>query len=124
LVKKFRYNGLLRPKWVAHNFLGLNKINPNGKKWQPRALKYIKNSPRITKYVYIWYCQDSFSRFSITSFLLNFKMRKKNCYAFPDNFEKSINKLIVKRLKSDLKVKLPEKPIFESLEGKFHFQVF
>jgi hypothetical protein len=51
-------------------------------------------------------------------------MRKKNCYAFPDNFEKSINKLIVKRLKSDLKVKLPEKPIFESLEGKFHFQVF
>ena len=32
LVKKFRYNGLLRPKWVGYNFLGLDKINPNGKK--------------------------------------------------------------------------------------------
>lgn len=44
LVRKFRYNGLLRPKWVAYNFLGLGKINPNGKKWQPRALHYVQNS--------------------------------------------------------------------------------
>lgn len=29
LVKKFRYNGLIRPKWVAYKFLGLNKVNPN-----------------------------------------------------------------------------------------------
>ena len=106
MVKKFRYNGLLRPKWVAYNFLGLDKVNPNGKKWQPRALKYVKNSSKVAKYVYVWYCQDSFSRLSITSFLLNFKMRKNNYYAFQDNFLKSMNKLVTKRLKSDLKVKL------------------
>ena len=106
LVKKFRYNGLLRPKWVAYNFLGLDKINPNGKKWQPRALQYVKNSSKVAKYVHIWYCQDSFSRLSITSFLLDSKLRRKNYYTFPDSFKKSINKLIAKRLKSDLKVKL------------------
>lgn len=106
LVKKFRYNGLLRPKWVAYNFLGLDKVNPNSKKWQPRALKYVKNSSKVAKYVYIWYCQDSFSRLSITSFLLNSKMRKNNYYAFQDNFKKSMNKLVTRRLKSDLKVKL------------------
>jgi hypothetical protein len=106
LVKKFRYNGLLRPKWVAYNFLGLDKVNPNGKKWQPQALQYVKNSSKVAKYVHIWYCQDSFSRLSVSSFLLNSKMRKKNYYASPDSFKKSINKLIIKRLKSDLKVKL------------------
>ena len=106
LVKKFRYNGLLRPKWVAYNFLGLDKINPNGKKWQPRALQYVKNSSKVAKYVHIWYCQDSFSRLSITSFLLDSKLRRNNYYTFPDSFKKSINKLIAKRLKSDLKVKL------------------
>jgi 5-methylcytosine-specific restriction endonuclease McrA len=109
LVKKFRYNGLLRPKWVAYNFLGLDKINLNGKKWQPRALQYVKNSSKVAKYVYIWYCQDSFSRLSITSFLLNSKLRKKNYYAFRDDFKKSMNKLVIKRLKSDLKVKLYDK---------------
>ena len=106
LVKKFRYNGLLRPKWVAYNFLGLDKINPNGKKWQPRALKYVKNSLKVARYVYVWYCQDSFSRLSITSFLLNYKMRKKNYYAFQDDLKKNMNKLVTKRLKSDLKFKL------------------
>jgi len=106
LVKKFRYNGLLRPKWVAYNFLGLGKMNPNGNKWQPRALKYIKNSSKVANYVYVWYCQDSFSRLSITSFLLDSKMRKNNYYAFRENFKKSMNKLVTKRLKSDLKVKL------------------
>ena len=106
LVKKFRYNGLLRPKWVAYNFLGLDKVNPNGNKWQPRALKYVKNSSKVANYVYVWYCQDSFSRLSITSFLLDSKMRKNNYYAFRENFKKSMNKLVTKRLKSDLKVKL------------------
>ena len=106
LVKKFRYNGLLRPKWVAYNFLGLDKTNPNGKRWQPRALKYIKHSFKVAKYVHMWYCQDIFSRLSITSFLLDSKIRKKNYYTFRDSFKKSINKLVVKRLKSDLKVKL------------------
>lgn len=106
LVKKFRYNGLLRPKWVAYNFLGLGKINPNGKKWQPRALQYIKNSLKVANYVYVWYCQDFFSRLSITSFLLNSKMRKNNYYAFRENFKKSMNRLITKRLKFYLKVKL------------------
>jgi CRISPR/Cas system Type II protein with McrA/HNH and RuvC-like nuclease domain len=33
-------------------------------------------------------------------------MRKKNYYAFQGDFKKSINKLIIRRLKSDLKVKL------------------
>lgn len=106
LVKKFRYNGLLRPKWVAYNFLGLDKVNPNGNKWQPRALKYVKNLSKVSNYVYVWYCQDSFSRLSITSFLLNSKMRKNNYYAFRESFKKSMNKLVTKRLKSDLKVKL------------------
>lgn len=106
LVKKFRYNGLLRPKWVAYNFLGLDKVNPNGNKWQPRALKYVHNSSKVASYVYIWYCQDSFSRLSITSFLLSSKMRKNNYYAFRENFKKSMNKLVIRRLKSDLKVKL------------------
>lgn len=106
LVKKFRYNGLLRPKWVAYNFLGLGKLNPNGKKWQPRALKYVKNSSKIAKYIHIWYCGDTFSRLPITLFLLDSKMRKQNYYAFQDSFKKSINKLVTKRLKSNLKVKL------------------
>jgi len=106
LVKKFRYNGLLRPKWVAYNFLGLGKVNPNGKKWQPRALKYIKNSSKVANYVHVWYCQDSFSRLPITSFLLDSKMCKNNYYAFRENFKKSMNKLVTERLKSDLKFKL------------------
>jgi hypothetical protein len=33
LVKKFRYKGLLRPKWVAYNFIGLSKNNLNNKAW-------------------------------------------------------------------------------------------
>ena len=106
LVKKFRYNGLLRPKWVAYNFLGLDKINSNGKKWQPRALKYVKNSSKVANYVYFWSCQDSFSRLCITSFLLDSKMRKNNYYAFRESFKKSMNKQITRRLTSDLKVKL------------------
>jgi RNA-directed DNA polymerase len=106
LVKKFRYNGMLRPKWVAYNFLGLDKVNPNGNKWQPCALQYVKNPSKIAKHVYIWYCQDSFYRLSITSFLLDLKMRKKNYYAFRNDFQKSLNKLVTKRLKSNLKVKL------------------
>jgi hypothetical protein len=32
-------------------------------------------------------------------------MRKKNYYAFPDNFKKSMRTLIIKRLQSNLKVK-------------------
>lgn len=106
LVKKFRYKGLLRPKWVAYNFLGLDKINPNGKKWQPRALQYVNNSSKVAKYIYIWYCQDCFSRLSITSFLLDSKMRKKNYYAFQNSFQKSVNILVTRRLIPDLKVKL------------------
>lgn len=106
LVKKFRYNGLLRPKWLAYNFLGLNKVNPNGNKWQPQILQYIKKSYKIAKRIYIWDCGNSFSKLPITSFFLNSKMRKKNYYAFRSDFKKNINKLVTKRLKSDLKVKL------------------
>ena len=106
LVKKFWYNGLLRPKWVAYHFLGLGKINPNGQKWQPLVLYYVKNASKVIKHVHIWYCGNSFFRLSIISFLLNFKICKKNYYAFPDIFKRSLNKLIIKWLKSDLKVKL------------------
>ena len=53
LVKKFRYNGLFRPKWVAYNFLGLDKINPNSHKWQPSVAQYVKNSSKILRYVYV-----------------------------------------------------------------------
>jgi len=81
-------------------------VNPNGKKWQPRALKYIKNSSKVANYVHVWYCQDSFSRLPITSFLLDSKMCKNNYYAFRENFKKSMNKLVTERLKSDLKFKL------------------
>jgi len=97
---------LLRPKWVAYNFLGLEKANPNGNKWQPRALQYVKNTSKISKYVYIWYCNDTFSRLCVTSFLLNFNIRKMNYYAFPSRFKKNIAKLITRRLLPDLKVKL------------------
>lgn len=106
LVKKFRYNGLLRPKWVAYNFLGLDKTNPNGKRWQPRALKSTKHPFKVAKYVHIWYCQDTFPKLSITLFLVDSKIRKKNYYVIRDSFKKSINKLTVKRLKPNFKVKL------------------
>lgn len=106
LVKKFRYNGLLRPKWVAYNFLGLSKVNPNGNAWQPRALQYVRNSFKVATYSYVWFCGNIFSRLSITSFLLNAKLRKKNYYLCRVDFKKNMAKLISKRLKSDLKVKL------------------
>ena len=106
LVKKFRYNGLLRPKWVAYNFLGLDKINPNGHKWQPRVGQYVKNSLKILRYVYVWFCSDFFYKSSITSFFLKSKLCKKNYYAYRIDFDKNLNQLITDRLKSDLKVKL------------------
>jgi hypothetical protein len=109
LVKKFRYNGLLRPKWVAYNFLGLDKINPNGRKWQPRAAQYSKNLLKVVKYAYIWLCSDSFNKLSITSLLLNPELRKKNYYAFRDNYDKNLIQLATARLKPDLKVKLYHK---------------
>ena len=69
-------------------------------------MQYVKNSSKVAQYVCIWYCQDTFSRLSITSFLLDSKTRKKNYYAFRNHFQKILNKLVTKRLKSDLKVKL------------------
>lgn len=69
-------------------------------------MQYVENSSNVAKYVHIWYCQNTFSRLSITSFLLDSKTRKKNYYAFRNDFQKSLNKLVIKRLKSNLKVKL------------------
>lgn len=106
LVQKFRYNGLLRPRWVAYNFLGLNKLNPNRKKWQPSIVSCFKNSHKVSKYVHIWRCQDSLFKLSIVFLLLNFRKDKENHYVFHCNFKKNIDQLIFKRLKSDLKVKL------------------
>ena len=104
LVRKYRYHGLLRPKWVAHNFIGLGKINPNGKKYQFRALKFINKNK--SNYVYIWYSSDTFTRLSITSFLLDKKIRIKNYYLNRLEFKNALTKLISKRLVSDLKFKL------------------
>lgn len=106
LIKKFRYNGLLRPRWVAYNFLGLNKRNPNGKKWQPHVFRYPDFSFKGPWPVYIWFCQDIFRKLSITSFLLDSKLREHNYYVFQDCFNKSINLLTTKRLTFALKAKL------------------
>lgn len=106
LVKKFRYNGLLRPKWVAYNFLGLDKINPNSRKWQPRAEQCIKNSLKILRHVYVWFCSDFFYKSSIISFLLDAELCKKNYYACRIDFDKNLNRLITDRLKPSLQVKL------------------
>lgn len=106
LVRKFRYNGLLRPKWVSYHFFGLDKLNPNGRKWQPRAGQYIKNSLKIAKHVYIWLCRDSFYQLPITLFCLKQRVQSQNYYAFKNNLDKNLNRLITERLKYDLKIKL------------------
>lgn len=105
LVKKFRHNGLLRPKWVAYNFFGLDKINPNSHKWQPRIEQCVKNSLKILRYVYVWFCSDFFYKSSIISFFLGSELCKKNYYTYNIYFDKNLNGLIADRLKSCLKVK-------------------
>lgn len=109
LVKKFRYNGLLRPKWVAYNFLGLDKINPNSRKWQPRVAQYAKNSLKILRYVYVWFCSDFFYKSSILSFFLEPELCSKNYYSYKIHFDKNLNRLITDRLKFNLKAKLYKK---------------
>ena len=106
LVKKFRYNGLLRPRWVAYRFLGLDKINPNGHKWQLCAAQYVKNSSKISRYIYIWLCSDFFYKSSIVSFFLSSDLRDKNYYSYRNAMDKNLNRLIINRLKFDLKVKI------------------
>ena len=106
LVKKFRYKGLLRPKWVAHNFIGLGKDNPNNKAWQFRSLKYISKTKKWS-YEYIWLLGDTFSRLCITTFLINRKIRSLSYYDDPSTFHDIMSKNISKRLLlSDLKFKL------------------
>lgn len=99
----------MRPKWVAYNFLGLDKINPNRSKWQPRVEQYNKNSLKIFQYVYVWFCSDFFYRSSIVSFFLKSEWRKKNYYGYRSRFDKNLNRLMTNRLKSGLKVKLYNK---------------
>lgn len=106
LVKKFRYNGLIRPKWVAYNFMGLSKINPNGKAWQFQASKYYVRSHKISSFIYIWPANDTFSRLCITSFLLNKKLRSKSYYREPKAFEYNMSHILCRRLISDLKFRL------------------
>lgn len=91
---------------MAHNFLGLNKVNPNGHAWQPQALQYAEKSYKIAKYVYVWYCSDTFLKLPITTFFLKSEMRKKNYYAFRDHFKRKMSKLVARRLKSNIKIKL------------------
>ena len=110
-VKKFRYNGLLRPKWVAFNLLGFAKKNLNGWNWQPQLLHRIKDLPKIVKYIYLWACQDSFLKFSVILFSFNLKMCKKNYYTFRFNFDNKMSTLFVKRLKFNLKFRLYRKQI-------------
>lgn len=94
---------------MAYYFLGLNKANPNGNKWQPQTIQYIKKLFKVPKHTYIWNCGNSFSMLPITYFLLNSEIRKKNYYSFRSDFKKSINKLVIKRLKSDLNVRFYNK---------------
>jgi 5-methylcytosine-specific restriction endonuclease McrA len=105
LVKKFRYKGLLRPKWVAHNFIGLGKNNPNNKAWQFRSLKYISKTKKWS-YEYIWLLGDTFSRLCITNFLINRKTRLLSYYDNPYIFQDIMTKNISRRLVSDLKFKI------------------
>ena len=105
LVKKFRYKGLLRPKWVAYNFIGLGKINPNKKAWQFRSLKYVSKTKKWT-YEYIWLLGNTFSRSCITSFLVNRKIRSLSYYDNPFIFKDVLSKNISKRLANDLKSKI------------------
>lgn len=109
LVKKFRYNGLLRPRWVAYRFLGLDKINPNGHKWQLCAAQYVKNSSKISRYIYVWLCSDFFYKSSIVSFFLSPELRNKSYYSYRNVMDKNLNRLITNRLKFDLKVKVYRK---------------
>lgn len=106
LVKKFRYNGLRRPKWVAYNFMGLGKTNPNRKKWQFQAMQPKLSKKYILNYVYVWMAGDTFKRTSITTFLLDRKVQEKPYYNNEILFKTWFNKLIIVRLKDDLKVKL------------------
>ena len=75
--------------------MGLNKKNPNKRKWQAQVLKCRKK----TKHVYIWTCFDYFWKFSITLFLLNKKIGNQNYYAFKNEYDKKIDEIIEKRLK-------------------------
>ena len=106
LVKKFRYNGLFRPKWVSYEFLGLGKVNLNGRKWQPQVLQYSKNLFKASKQVYVWNSTGVFFKLSISSFFLHSAIRFKSYYSSRKAFKKCFVKLISKRLKSDIKVKL------------------
>lgn len=101
LVKKFRYNGLLRPKWVAYNFIGLTKNNPNNKAWQFRSLKYISKT-KTRSYEYLWLLRDTFSKLSITTFLINPKIRSLSYYDNPSMFDDIMRTNKSKRLRSNL----------------------
>jgi hypothetical protein len=105
LIKKFRYKGLSRPKWVAHNFIGLGKNNSNDKAWQFRSLKYISKTKKRL-YEYIWLLGDTFSRLCIANFLTNRKIRLLSYYDNPSLFHDIMSKNISKRLSSELKFKI------------------
>jgi len=105
LIKKFRYKGLKRPKWVAYNFIGLGKNNPNNKAWQFRSLKYISKAKKWS-YEYIWLLGDTFSRLSITSFLINRKIRLLSYYDNPSKFHDIMSENISRRLTSNSKFKI------------------
>jgi hypothetical protein len=76
LVKKYRYNGLRRPKWVAYNFGGLGQNNPNQRKWQMQAKIFSSH-----KYEFIWDAETIFKKNSIEFFILADNIRKLNYYS-------------------------------------------
>lgn len=100
LIKKFRYQGKFRPKWVAYNFLGLGKTNPNQRTWQFQTDQYEPYSSKKEKQVSIWMCGDVFSKNSIT----NFEKSRKNLPSQPQNFLNKLNDSIVKRLSKKLTI--------------------
>jgi hypothetical protein len=104
LVKKFRYKGLFRPKWVAYHFMGLNKKNPNGKVWQIQVPQYCFRSNKVKNFTYIWLSRDIFCKTSILSYFLDKKISFSNYYKNSKFFRIKWKSLYIQRLFFNFKV--------------------
>lgn len=88
LIKKFRYSGIIRSKWVACKFSGFNKLNPNGKVYQYQVLSYFNYLSKFYSRSYIWGVGDIFSKLSIASFLISKQLCAINYYNKSNVFRK------------------------------------
>jgi len=103
LVKKFRYNGLKRPKWVAYNYLGFGHSNPNGKIWQFRVSRYFTQSNKILGFTYIWAASDIFYPSCISTLSLGLNLRAGSYYRLPLRFRLILTNFIFTKLVSNFK---------------------